>query len=128
LKNPKILVLDEATSALDNKTEKKIQKALDNLMKKRTSIIIAHRLSTIENAEQVNYDPIMALIRESPFFRSKFNNTKSKNTLFVNNIHIKAKSEPSIRSKQTHVPFFKWLHEPHQKKIQHQKSRLFRDT
>lgn len=44
--------------------------------------------STLENAEQVNYDPIMALIRESPFFRSKFNNTKSKTTLFINNIHI----------------------------------------
>jgi len=44
--------------------------------------------STLENVEQVNYDPIMSLIRESPFFRSKFNNTKSKNTLFINNIHI----------------------------------------
>lgn len=44
--------------------------------------------STIENVEQVNLDPIMSLIRESPFFRSKFNNSKSKTSLFINNIDI----------------------------------------
>ena len=53
LKNPKILILDEATSALDNKTEKLVQKALDKLMKWRTSIVIAHRLSTIQNANKI---------------------------------------------------------------------------
>ena len=53
LKNPKILVLDEATSALDNKTEKLVQKALDKLMKWRTSIVIAHRLSTIQNSDKI---------------------------------------------------------------------------
>ncbi len=53
LKNPKILILDEATSALDNKTEKLVQKALDKLMKWRTSIVIAHRLSTIQNSDKI---------------------------------------------------------------------------
>ena len=53
LKNPEILVLDEATSALDNKTEKLVQKALDELMKWRTSIVIAHRLSTIKNSDKI---------------------------------------------------------------------------
>lgn len=53
LKNPKILILDEATSALDNKTERLVKKALDNLMKWRTSIIIAHRLSTIQGVDRI---------------------------------------------------------------------------
>jgi len=53
LKNPPILILDEATSALDSVTEARIQKALEVLMKGRTTFVIAHRLSTIRNADQV---------------------------------------------------------------------------
>ena len=53
LKNPGIVVLDEATSALDNKTEEKIQKALDKLTRERTTLIIAHRLSTIKKANRI---------------------------------------------------------------------------
>ena len=53
LKDPKILILDEATSSIDTRTEIQIQKAMDNLMKGRTSFIIAHRLSTIKNADLI---------------------------------------------------------------------------
>lgn len=53
LTDPKILILDEATSSIDTRTEIQIQKAMDNLMKGRTSFIIAHRLSTIKNADLI---------------------------------------------------------------------------
>ena len=53
LKNPPILILDEATSSLDTLTEKEIKVSLNNLAKKRTSIIIAHRLSTIIDADKI---------------------------------------------------------------------------
>ncbi|MBR1375914.1 MAG: ATP-binding cassette domain-containing protein [Cardiobacteriaceae bacterium] len=52
-KNAPILILDEATAALDNRSERKVQEAIERLQKNRTAIIIAHRLSTIENADRI---------------------------------------------------------------------------
>lgn len=48
-----VLVLDEATASIDSQTELDVQKAMTNLMEKKTSFVIAHRLSTIKNADQI---------------------------------------------------------------------------
>ena len=53
LRNPQILMLDEATSSLDSKSESVVQKALNNLMKGRTTLVIAHRLSTVVDADKI---------------------------------------------------------------------------
>ncbi len=53
LADPKILILDEATSSVDTRTEMRIQQAMVNLMKNRTSLIIAHRLSTVRDADTI---------------------------------------------------------------------------
>jgi ATP-binding cassette subfamily B protein len=53
IRNPQILILDEATSALDSFSEQKIQNAIQNLVRDRTTLIVAHRLSTIRNADHI---------------------------------------------------------------------------
>lgn len=82
IENAPMLILDEATSSVDTRTEILIQKAMDELMKGRTSFVIAHRLSTIKNAdlilvmkdgdvvEQGNHDELMAL---GGFYKELYN-------------------------------------------------------
>ena len=82
LADNKILILDEATSSVDTRTEIEIQKAMDNLMKGRTSFVIAHRLSTIRDAdlilvmkdgdiiEQGTHD---ALLKQNGFYAELYN-------------------------------------------------------
>jgi ATP-binding cassette subfamily B protein len=77
--DPRILIMDEATSSVDSETEKEIQKALDNLVKGRTTIAIAHRLSTLHKADRLvvldrgqvvevgNHDELMA--KQGAYFR-----------------------------------------------------------
>ena len=52
-RNPQLIMFDEATSYIDSQTEIKIQQALDNLMKDRTSVVVAHRLSTVRHADRI---------------------------------------------------------------------------
>ncbi len=82
LADPKILILDEATSSIDTRTELKIQEAMDNLMKGRTSFIIAHRLSTIKNADLIlvmNHGDIVeqgtheTLLEQNGFYAELYN-------------------------------------------------------
>jgi subfamily B ATP-binding cassette protein MsbA len=53
LKNAPILILDEATSSLDSESEQEVQRALENLMRGRTTFVIAHRLSTVQSANRI---------------------------------------------------------------------------
>ena len=87
LANPKILILDEATSSVDTRTEILIQKAMDKLMKERTSFVIAHRLSTIKNADLilvVNDGEIVEqgkhdeLLKKNGFYTNLYNSQFSK--------------------------------------------------
>jgi ATP-binding cassette subfamily B multidrug efflux pump len=94
LANPKILILDEATSSVDTRTEILIQKAMDALMKGRTSFIIAHRLSTIKNADLIlvlnNGDIIeqgthVGLLSEGGFYAGMYNSQFERRAIGYDN-------------------------------------------
>ena len=91
--DPSMLILDEATSSVDTRTEVLIQKAMDNLMQKRTSFIIAHRLSTIRKADWIlvmNEGDIVEqgqhgqLLEQDGFYAELYN---SQFDLGENNLH-----------------------------------------
>ena len=71
IRRPRILILDEATSALDEESQRKVQSALDNIMKDRTSIVIAHRLSTVEKCSRVVVLEEGRLVEEGKFSELK---------------------------------------------------------
>ena len=95
LADPPMLILDEATSSVDTRTEVLIQKAMDNLMRNRTSFIIAHRLSTIRNAdlilvmrdgdivEQGTHD---ALLAKNGFYAELYNSQFDTMSIVENNL------------------------------------------
>ncbi|MDW7668020.1 MAG: ABC transporter ATP-binding protein [Bacillota bacterium] len=87
IRNPSIFVLDEATSSIDTETERKIQSALEKILKDRTSFIIAHRLSTIVNADRIlviNKGQIVEegnhnqLIKKKGYYYNLYNNQFKK--------------------------------------------------
>lgn len=92
LKDPEILILDEATSSVDTRTEVLIQRAMNNLMKNRTSFVIAHRLSTIRDAtkilvmrdgdivEQGNHESLMA---QNGFYANLYNSQFAENNATI---------------------------------------------
>lgn len=90
LANPSLLILDEATSSVDTRTELEIQKAMDNLMRGRTSFIIAHRLSTIRDADLIlvmNHGTIIEqgthteLLEKKGFYENLYNSQFAHNAV-----------------------------------------------
>ena len=67
IRRPSVLILDEATSALDEESQRKVQAALDNIMKDLTSIVIAHRLSTVEKCDRILVLENGRLVEEGAF-------------------------------------------------------------
>jgi ATP-binding cassette subfamily B protein len=93
LADPRILILDEATSSVDTRTERLIQKAFDQLLKGRTSIVIAHRLSTIRNA-----DLILVLDHGQIIERGKHSELMAKEGFYFNLYMSQFKKQEEIEA------------------------------
>ena len=93
LKNPPILILDEATSALDAATEARVQQALRNVMRDRTTFVIAHRLSTVREADLI-------LVFEGAHRRA-WRSSLARRGIFA---HLVATSSARCRSRSQHWP------------------------
>lgn len=85
LKNPKILIFDEATSALDSKSEKYIQKSINNLQSNQTMVVIAHRLSTIKHV-----DEILVLDKGKVVERGTYKQLIKQNGLFTKMVKLQS--------------------------------------
>jgi ATP-binding cassette subfamily B protein len=99
LKNPPILILDEATSALDATTELKVQAALDEVMKDRTTFVIAHRLATVRNATRILVFEEARIVESGTFAELVARNgvfAKLARAQFLAEERISAQAEPLV--------------------------------
>ena len=94
LKNPPVLILDEATSALDTQSERLVQKALDQLMGHRTTLVIAHRLSTVRKA-----DRILVLDKGRIAEEGRHEALLKKGGLYAKLYKMQFKNQPAVKKK-----------------------------
>ena len=101
--DPRILILDEATSSVDTTTEKEIQKALDNLVRGRTTIAIAHRLSTLRKADRLVVLDRGQIVEQGP--HEELMARKARTTAFIRRRPARPRPTPRRRAATTWPPW-----------------------